>query len=341
MTVPGTQKLAGLQSLRALAAGMVLIGHVLAEAEHYFGLSLPGDAIPWTRGVDLFFVISGFVIALSADRLRTQPMAFFKRRLMRVVPLYYIFTTLMVVVLLALPGAAKDTTLDLGQILSSYSFLPYAREDGRIAPILSLGWTLNYEIFFYAIFALCLALRRPLLSLVAILSTCVIAGLIYPSTATAFVFWSNPLILEFLFGVGLARLHQSGWHMPDTGFAVACLLSGFTFLVLFDAMSIPRVLAAGLPATLIVASGTLFCPNRTTPGQLLGDASYALYLSHRFALRAATLLLLPLLPQTPLGAWIYVGLVTGLALGVGILTHLLLERPMMRALTSSPKVLPA
>ena len=58
-------KLPGLQALRALAAIMVLVGHVLAEAEHYFALALPGDAIPWTRGVDIFFVISGFVVTLS------------------------------------------------------------------------------------------------------------------------------------------------------------------------------------------------------------------------------------------------------------------------------------
>ncbi|WP_317056590.1 acyltransferase family protein [Roseovarius rhodophyticola] len=341
MTLSNTQKLPGLQSLRALAAGMVLIGHVLAEAEHYFDLSLPGDTVPWTRGVDLFFVISGFVIALSADRLRAEPVNFLKRRMLRVVPLYYVFTTLMVIVLLFLPGATKDTSLDPAQILSSYSFLPYAREDGRIAPVLSLGWTLNYEVFFYAMFALCLAFRSPRIALAAILSACVIAGLVYPGTTTAFVFWTNPLILEFLFGVGLARLYQTGWHRPNTVLAIAGLFLGVALLILLDAFNIPRVLAAGLPASLIVASGTLLCPNRATPGQLLGDASYALYLSHRFALRAATLLLLPLLPQTQLGAWIYIGLVTGLALGLGILTHLLLERPIMRALASYPKVVPA
>ncbi|WP_338549488.1 acyltransferase family protein [Roseovarius phycicola] len=336
-----TSRLAGLQSLRALAAGMVLVGHVLAEAEHYFGLSLPGDAMPWTRGVDLFFVISGFVIALSADRFRTQPLAFFKRRLLRVVPLYYVFTTIMVMVLLILPNAAKDTSLDLGQILSSYGFVPYAREDGRIAPVLSLGWTLNYEIFFYAIFSFCLALSRPRFALTAILSALVMAGLTFPATATTFVFWTNPLILEFLFGVGLAKLYQSGWHKPHGGLAVSGLVTGLVMLLLLDATSLPRVMAAGLPAALIVASATILCPNRTTPGQLLGDASYALYLSHRFALRAATLLLLPLLPQSHLGAWIYVAIVTGLAVTLGVLTHLLLEKPLMRAVATSPKVVPA
>ena len=65
--------LPGLQILRAVAALMVLLGHVIAEAEHYFGLPLPGDAVPWTRGVDIFFVISGFVITLSAARFAGPP----------------------------------------------------------------------------------------------------------------------------------------------------------------------------------------------------------------------------------------------------------------------------
>ena len=68
-------RLAGLQLLRGLAATMVLIGHVIAEAEHYFARPLPGDAIPWTRGVDIFFVISGFIITLSATRLMGQPLS--------------------------------------------------------------------------------------------------------------------------------------------------------------------------------------------------------------------------------------------------------------------------
>ena len=62
----------------------------------------------------------------------------------------------------------------------------------------------------------------------------------------------------------------------------------------------------------------------------LGDTSYALYLSHRFVLRAATVLLLPLLPPTPLGAWVYVSMTCVIALCVGILSHLLLERPFRR-----------
>lgn len=334
-------RLLGLQALRGVAAVMVLIGHVLAEAEHYFALQLPGDAVPWTRGVDIFFVISGFVITLSASRYAGQPGAFLWRRILRVVPLYYLFTTLMVAALLVLPGGAKDTTLDPAQILSSYGFFPYARADGRIAPVLSLGWTLNYEMFFYALMALCLALPRPLVTVAGMLMALAMMGLVVGFTTPQFTFWTNPLILEFLFGIALARLWQRGWSRPDMALSIAALVMGFALLIVLDPTPLPRFIAAGLPAALIVAGGTLFCPQRPLPGQLLGDASYALYLSHRFALRAATLVLLPLLPATALGAWVYVVTVCVLAVAVGILIHIAIERPLMRGFSRQKQAAPA
>lgn len=324
-------RLEGLQSLRALAALMVLIGHVRAEAAHYFALDLPGGDLPWTRGVDIFFVISGFIITLSAPRFLARPGAFFTRRLLRVAPLYALFTTLMVAALLAAPGAVKDTALEPGQILSSYLFLPYERGDGRIAPVLSLGWTLNYEVFFYALMALCLALPRPLLSCCLVLLALSLIGPALP-TSTASLFYTNPLILEFAFGIVLARLWQRGCLRPSLPLALAALVAGLALMVLLHQTALPRVLAAGLPAMLIVAAGTLFCPDRAMPWQGLGDASYALYLSHRFTLRAATLLLLPLLPADPLAAGIFCALTCAACLWVSVLVHRHIERPMMAAL---------
>lgn len=330
-------KLPGLQILRALAAIMVLVGHVLAEAEHYFGLSLPGDAIPWTRGVDIFFVISGFVITLSARRFIAQPGAFLWRRLLRVVPMYYLFTTLMVVVLLALPGGAKDTVLNPAQILSSYGFFPFERADERIAPVLSLGWTLNYEVFFYILAALCLALPRPLLTLTGVILGLGTLGLLIDFDSAQLRFWTNPIVMEFAFGIALAHAWQRGWHWPHPGAALVTLAIGIAMMIVLDPTPLPRVIAAGIPAMIIVAAGTLLFPPRARPGMIWGDASYALYLSHRFALRAATLLLLPVLPATLLGAAIYTIAVCALALAVGLLTHLWIERPMMRALHPAPK----
>jgi len=329
-------RLAGLQLLRGLAALMVLVGHVIAEAEHYFAHPLPlsfaGDAIPWTRGVDIFFVISGFIITLSAPRYVNQPLAFLWRRILRVAPLYYLFTTLMVATLLLMPGGAKDTILEQNQILSSYLFLPFERYDGRIAPVLSLGWTLNYEMFFYVLMALSLALPRPFLVISGLVASLAIASLL-PFTAAPFTFWTNPLMLEFLFGIALARAWQYGLRWPSTPLALGLLVIGIALLILLDTTPLPRFIAAGLPATLIVACATLFCPDRALPGQIFGDASYALYLSHRFTLRAVTLLLLPLLPSGSWAAWAFVALACTATVLIGFLVHLRVERPLLRILS--------
>lgn len=318
--------------LRALAAVMVLVGHVLAESAHYAGWPTWFDRLPWTRGVDVFFVISGFIVTLSAARFEGRAGAFLARRLLRVVPLYWLFTTLMVVVVVALPQGAKDTGFEPGQIVASYLFLPWAREDGRIAPVLSLGWTLNYEIFFYALFALALALRRPVAAMVLSIGGLVAAGVVMGPAGAAALFWTSPLMLEFLFGMALARLWQAGVVRPDLRLACLAMLAGLGALVLLHGAGLPRVVAAGLPAAVIVAGGTLLCPSRPMPFQILGDASYALYLSHRFVLRGMTLVLLPLLPAVPVWTAGFVVATTALSLASAVLVWRHVERPMLAAL---------
>lgn len=320
-------RLVGLQLLRAFAAIMVLIGHTIAETEHYTSINLGLDYIPWTRGVDIFFVISGFIITLSATRFVNRPFAFFWRRVKRVAPLYYFFTTLMVITLIALPNGPKETVFDLGQIISSYGFFPFAREDGRIAPVISLGWTLNYEMFFYALFALSLCFNKSVQLICATLVFLCTIGVFFPFGAVQWVFWTNQIILEFGFGILLAKAFQAGCKKPDWVLSGLCFLTGFGLLIIWDATQLPRFIAAGVPATIIVAAGTCFFPASKSPYLILGDASYGLYLSHRFTLRLMTLLLLPLLPAGIFGAWIFVGLTVIFAIGVAVLVHICIERP--------------
>jgi exopolysaccharide production protein ExoZ len=336
-------RLPGLQLLRALAAVMVLIGHTLSEGGHYMALPLRHENLPWTRGVDIFFVISGFIVTLSAARFEGQPLSFLWRRFLRVTPLYYLFTTLMVIVVLVLPQGAKDTGFEPGQILASYLFLPWAREDGRIAPVLSLGWTLNYEMFFYLLFAAALLAGRALATLAGVIAALVAIGIIWSSAPVAVTFWTNPLMLEFALGMVLARLWQRGYVRADGFLALGAVIGGLALMVALHCAALPRVIAAGLPAMLIVAGGTLFCPApgcMRWPGQILGDASFALYLSHRFVLRTLTLLLLPLLPVNFFGVFVYVAVTSLVALGAAILVHLWIERPMLTALDGPRRTVP-
>lgn len=325
-------KLGGVQALRAFAAIMVLVGHAIAEAEHYFAISLHLDFIPWTRGVDIFFVISGFIVTLSAKRYTGRPVAFLSRRAMRVIPLYYLFTTLMVITVFVFPNGPKETVFDLNQIASSYGFFPYQRGDGRIAPILSLGWTLNYEMFFYVLCAISLLLHRSTSALVLGIFVIVILGAVSEPKQATLSFWVNSIIIEFIFGIILAKVYQTGWSLPN--FKLAALVFGVSLalLIMLDTADLSRFLAAGVPALLIVAAATLFCPPAFERWQTLGDASYALYLSHRFTLRVGTILLIPILPNSAIGSWVYIFAISILSIGVALMVHLWLERPFLMPL---------
>ena len=331
---PPSDRLVGLQMLRGIAAMLVLIGHVLAEAQHYFGRDMPLMGLPWSRGVDIFFVISGFVVVLSARRYAGRPGAFLKRRALRVVPLYWLFTSLMVAVLLLAPGAAKDTALEPGQIVASYLFVPFERHDGRIAPVLSLGWTLNYEMWFYALLAMALCLKRPVTAVAAVLVTLVAVGVVLRPTGAVGVTWTNPLVLEFLMGAVLARIYETRGTRGDARLGIGLLLAGLALLVTLDGLDLPRAVAAGVPAAVIVAAGTLYWPPGIAPGQRLGDASYALYLSHRFALRPLTLLLVPLLPATPLAIALFCAVAIGSALALAFAVHAGIEAPLLARLAA-------
>lgn len=334
-------RLDSLQWLRALAAMMVLVGHVIEEAAHYRGVTILAASLPWTRGVDIFFVISGFVITLSMARFAGSAegaRAFLLRRAIRVVPLYWLFTTLMVAALLVAPSGVKDTDLDPAQILSSYLFWPYERHDGRIAPVLSLGWTLNYEMFFYLLAGAVLVIRWPhaVTALLASLAFLALVGAILNPAHTALTFWTNSIVLEFGFGVLLALF----WRRNGTQHAplLAALLAslGLVAMVMLHQTPLPRAVAAGLPATLIVAGPVLFLIPPASPlnraGLALGNASYALYLSHRFVLRLATLTLLPLLPAGMDGILVFVLLVTVAATALSLIVFRHVERPLLYAL---------
>ena len=145
--------LSNIQILRFFAAAAVLTGHA-------GDLFIPGAnqfrAIPWSAGVDIFFVISGFVMTYltqgqfgRAGASRT----FLVRRIIRIAPPYWLFTMLMVATVLLFGEHVKNTTLDPAVAVTSFLFIPWPRADGQLNPLLSQGWTLNYQAFFYHAFA--------------------------------------------------------------------------------------------------------------------------------------------------------------------------------------------
>jgi peptidoglycan/LPS O-acetylase OafA/YrhL len=327
------------QVLRFIAAAGVVLSH---QAD----LLIPHDpanrwfwAVPWTAGVDLFFVISGFVmLLLTHDAFGREGAAadFLKRRILRIVPPYWFFTTLTVAAVIAAGGRLGGTTVDLPQLLTSYSFLPWPRADGLINPILGQGWTLNYEAFFYAAFALALLSRRGLFALCAVFLMLALVHPWVPRWLFMIRFWTSPIILEFVAGIILARIYLAGVRVPQLGSyallglaVVTYALAGqqnFGFLDRFASVGIP---AALLSASLILAPE----PGRVgTFRRLLqrgGDASYTIYLAHYMIVHAFALLWKKLGIGLP---WLGVGIgVTG-AIVSAMVFYAVVERPVTQAL---------
>ena len=175
----------------------MLTHHVCNEkVAHVGGAAAPlNNLIVGVAGVDLFFVISGFVMVYASKSLFAQrgaPRIFFLRRLARIVPLYWAVTAAIVGYLLVVHGMAVLMTLHSpGSLVASFLFYPYPRPDGLAVPVHALGWTLNYEMFFYVLFAVAIVLprRAAVMAVTALFVTLVVIGRLF-TLPLPFAYWS-------------------------------------------------------------------------------------------------------------------------------------------------------
>jgi peptidoglycan/LPS O-acetylase OafA/YrhL len=331
---PARNTLVSIQWLRAIAAIMVTVHHAT-----YFSDLLSGQTArelwgfsSWFFGVHIFFVVSGFIMIHTTHNFG-EPGAwrqFLARRLIRVVPLYWVLTTLMVVGVVLSPHSLEIAADKVQYILGSYFFLPVLRTEGDLRPILGQGWTLDYEMFFYVAFALAVLVPRRwgILALTLIFAGLVWLGRNLSNDTPVLFTWTDGLILEFLFGVFVGLAYERNWRLPGWA-ATISILSG-AGLVIANLQG-PTFLVAGVPATLIVG-GFVLGPAlqdslATSWLTRVGDASYSLYLTHVFVLNLAykiwTMIVGEKLPASAfLGASILVSIL------IGLMVYQLVERPM-------------
>ncbi len=330
------------QALRALAAMIVIFVHLeplaaragLAPAAFEFG----------NAGVDIFFVISGFIMVYTTGRKPVGPIHFIGDRLRRIAPLYWTVTLAVFAVALAAPHLLQGTRADPRHLLASLGFLPYPRADGSYRPVVFVGWTLNYEMAFYVVFAAGLALRRRLLGIglsLAILTGAILWGVAIRPTEPLMVIYTQPMIAEFGLGMILGTLWPRLPTLePRAGRAalMAVMLLALAAIV-FDALVWPsaeRALAFGLPAFALVAAALLLeragWSLRWRWIRALGDASYAIYLTHFFVTQAAAMAVQRLGLSGPLPMALAGALALGGAAAVGLAVHRLVEKPMDAAL---------
>lgn len=338
-------KIENLQALRGVAALMVFVAH-LAAAEGDYGsapLLLPFALNLGQVGVDLFFVISGFVmvhVTMDGPRGRRAATRFIYNRGARIFPLYWVATSGLVALYAGKKFAFGEDT-PLGDLVGSFLLLP----TGEL-PLLAVGWTLTHELYFYAAFALFLLMapgRLPMLLFAWGLLVAAGAALTGADASPFVRLIFNPLTFEFLAGAAVALLVRRGVtgcaaaSLALGGGAVLALAIGFARDLYPAALAdhMQRVLIFGAPMAAIAYGAVALeaAPRpRIAPRWLrqVGDASYALYLLHvpTFLVvgKAVTTILAPGAATNAVLIAAYAA--TGLA--VAFLAHEFVEKPLLR-----------
>lgn len=340
----------GVQGLRFTAATAVVVAHALDLAGTRLGLetALGGGALEdfGAVGVDVFFVISGFIIATTTRGQAGLAAAgdFLWRRFRRVAPIYW---------LLSLPiliGMGRGGTLTPDVAAATFLFWPFSGLEMTF-PALGPGWTLCFEMLFYAGFGLAMAGgKRVGWGLVAAYAAMLAAGLVV--AAPVLRFWGAPIILEFLLGVGIAsvwrraprRLGPWAVGLALVGFGLS-LVVGYGGIDDVRALNDPwnglrRVLIWGLPSALLVFGVVRIERADFAPGRLeraaafMGDASYSIYLTHVLVIRALGRLFESGMIAAPGDAVVLLTVLASLA--AGVVVHVWIERPVLKVMRPSP-----
>lgn len=278
-----------IQYLRGIAAMMVVWFHAAEQLPRVKTL------IPNTfgnSGVDLFFVISGFIMVITTTGSAISPVEFMRRRIIRVAPLYWLLTLAMVGAALAAPALFRTLIVTPTTLVESLLFVPhFSNSFPTMAwPLLVPGWTLNFEMFFYLVFALSLALpgRWRVIGLAGVFAALVSAGLLFgPFDAAAARVYTSLIMLEFVAGAALAKWWLQHRTEPPRAISAIAIVLGFALLLARD--SAPLGTGTQMTGAVLIVFGALnaaFAGTRLPLLRALGDSSYSLYLTHLFTLGA-------------------------------------------------------
>jgi exopolysaccharide production protein ExoZ len=330
------RELFGIQMLRGIAALLVVFHHTLEESRASSGAHSPDWlTTAGAAGVDIFFVISGFIMLYVSFPPGRGPLgsgSFLRRRIMRIYPLYWVCCA--GVLALWAVGLFASKPISIPIIVKSIFLLPTPDS------LVGVSWTLSYEIYFYIVFAAALALRGRVATVVATISTIVAMQVVASCFLAGEIgqFLANPISLEFCFGLMLALFWRRRLQKPAAiGLSVLCLVVIATaplYIVHSSTNGLPdvaRTIVWGVPAVFLVGAALSVGPPTSVVSRfavLLGDASYAIYLTHVFVMVSYA----KLLKATWLGTqsqFEFIPVVVAACIGVGLTTHFVLERPLL------------
>lgn len=307
-------KLNSIQFLRAVAALLVVYEHSM-EVQAWYGVSAQQRFfhLPFfgSIGVDIFFVISGFIITFVAYKYMgvSNGIHFLAKRFCRINPTYYIASLLgMGIYILTLKLTNQSITGSLQQIGLSLSdtilIIPSSNNVNSFSPLLSVGWTLSFEWLFYSIFffLILFKIRQKVFFLSGAIGVLIVIGRLLVPQNFLVQFITNPILFEFLLGVIICHLYLKLKRIP-TYLGASLLLLGVAAYILIivygfgniwyfksimnGQLSLNRFLLWGIPSSFIVAGCVILEKNALLSriwnnkfALLCGDASYSIYLIH-------------------------------------------------------------
>lgn len=335
-----------IQALRGIAVVLVIAFHLQGNEEKYFhGYTILPDFLTiGSSGVDLFFVISGFMmVAITSGRFQKTGAIyqFLYHRVTRIYPMYWFYSILMLIIYLIQVKTGNNTRIV--DITSSFLLLP---QDNL--PLLVVGWTLVHEVYFYVVFSILLAFHeRWLLALLVTWGLALISASLIPYVNATIKLISNPLTLEFIFGCIVALIHFTkkpslefakylGWPLLSISFIgwllaySICMRNGFQPV----SSDWSRIFVFGIPSTIflyalvtIEKSSSWRLPNWLIS---IGDASFSIYLSHLLIIAAIGRIWQQLGMS---GIWANAAVLTAMffaVLAIGMASFRFMERPLLK-----------
>lgn len=327
----------GIQYFRGIAAALVVLYHsmIMSAVIGY----LPGPI--GNFGIDIFFVISGFIMWTTTEQRGVTTGEFWLARIFRIIPIYWLFTGFIVCLMFLVPSAfIHQRKFDIGYTVESLLLIPSRNPDvGDISPLYTVGWTLMYEMFFYFIFGLALIVRNRFWRLSTLIVTfigLVLYGLTLQNKSPFTHTYTNPLLLEFLagilIGVGVKKLERISIKYGLSLLGVSIVLFAWGWL---NESIVQRVVAFGPAATVMIAAVVIlekvFAKKVNKFALLIGNASYSIYLAHPLAQRAWYVLMVYMMGviSTKSEAIIYsVGAIFAGIIG-GLVCYISVERPLV------------
>ncbi len=315
-----------IQALRGFTALFVTLEHVRFLSCGAFG-------------VDIFFCISGFMAMYATHHTSKH---FLKKRLIRIYPFYAFMTIATFFALKIFPGMFHLTKADPLYLVKSLLFIPFEISDGIVQPLVRVGWTVNYEMFFYLLFAMSMAISHKYRGLICsiFLGSLVVLTKIVPTTHTIPNFYGDYIQLEFILGILSYYIIQKMYILCEnkgkyitTLCKLCCLIVPALFILLAitkqqtPITGMGRVLYWGLPGCIIVLLTFLMdlCLKPAKWMILLGNMSFSIYLIHYYPLMFIDRKIFSLEHFSPLAVVVTcLGLV--LVLGISYITYQLIEK---------------